>query len=170
MRKLVLYAIGLIVLCLCSADCAFSPPPTPTVGHSIKVIVSAANNQTPTPMPTEPSVTDTPTSTDVVNAIFIDEPPTIDGRLDEAVWSQAQPLTYAVYPLVNDRTTVVVRLLGDNRYLYAGFDISDTQVEGSASTEKWNGDSVSTVAPFLQSSNSAGEFVAVPQATPPCGL
>jgi hypothetical protein len=129
-----------------------TPTPTPTDTPTLTPTLSP----TTTPTPTGPAVTNTPTPTSTpsptptepsvtVNAILIDQPPTIDGRLDEAVWSQAQPLTYAVHPLVNDRTTVVVRLLWDNRYLYAGFDISDTQVEGSASTEKWNGDSVSVI-------------------------
>lgn len=109
----------------------------------------------PTPAPVPP--TDTPvllTSTSVpslssdapvVNAIrIIGQPPTIDGRLDEVIWSQAQPLTYAVHPPANDSTTVVVRLLWDDQYLYAGFDVSDTQVEGSTQTP-WDGDSVSVI-------------------------
>ena len=104
--------------------------------------------QTATSVP--PGVTLTPTppssSATVVTAIRVDQPPTIDGRLDldEEIWSQAQPLTYAVHPLANDSTTVVVRLLWDDQYLYAGFDVSDTQVEGSSATP-WDGDSVSII-------------------------
>jgi hypothetical protein len=93
--------------------------------------------------------TDTPvplTAATVVSAIRVDQPPTIDGRLDldEEIWSQAQPLTYAVHPPANDPTTAVVRLLWDDQYLYAGFDVSDTQVEGSRATP-WDGDSVSVI-------------------------
>jgi len=110
-----------------------------------------------TPTPTHVPPIDTPvllTSTSVpslssdapvVNAIrIIGQPPTIDGRLDEVIWSQAQSLTYVVHPPANDSTTVVVRLLWDDQYLYAGFDVSDTQVEGSSATP-WDGDSVSIV-------------------------
>jgi hypothetical protein len=65
--------------------------------------------------------------------------------LDEAVWAQAQPLTYAEHPLVNDSTTAVVRLLWDDRYLYAGFDVNDTQVEDSSIENVWDGDSVGVI-------------------------
>ncbi len=101
---------------------------------------------TPTPMLlTSTSVPSLSSDAPVVNAIrIIGQPPTIDGRLDDVIWSQAQSLTYAVHPPVNDSTTVVVRLLWDDQYLYAGFDVSDTQVEGSIAMP-WDGDSVSIV-------------------------
>lgn len=148
-----------------------TPPPTPIDTPT----PTATNTplpppiDTPTPMPTEPLATDTPPSTGiptptppsatppagalpplhasatVVNAIRTDQPPTIEGRLDEAVWSQAQPLTYAVHPPANDSTAITVRLLWDDKYLYAGFDVSDTQVEDSSLDNVWDGDSVGVI-------------------------
>ncbi len=87
--------------------------------------------------PTQPNTT-------AVKAIHIDQPPTIDGRLDDISWLQAQPFTYAVHSLDNASTTAVVKLLWDDKYLYAGFDINDTQVESSPETP-WDGDSVSVI-------------------------
>lgn len=109
------------------------PADTPTVGLT----------DTPTPSVTTTSIPPS-SSAAVVNAIHTGQPPTIDGRLDEEVWSQAQPLIYAVHPPANDSTTVAVRLLWDDEYLYAGFDVSDTQVEDSSATP-WDGDSVSAI-------------------------
>jgi hypothetical protein len=119
-----------------------SVPPTDTPVPLTPTPVQPTDTPVPptgTPMPSLPS--DAP----VVNAIHVvGQPPAIDGRLDEEIWSQAQPLTYAVHPASNDSTTVVVRLLWDDKYLYAGFDVSDTQVEGSNATP-YDGDSVSIV-------------------------
>ena len=132
-------------------------------GQSVEKITSIKIEE-PTPTPTQVLPTDTPVpptdtpvlptgtpmlplSSDapVVNAIrVVGQPPAMDGRLDDEIWSQAQQLTYAVHPSDNDSTTVVVRLLWDDKYLYAGFDVSDTQVEGSSPTS-YDGDSVSIV-------------------------
>ena len=46
MRKLALYATRLIVLCLCGVSCAPKATPTPIAEQSVKVSISAANNQT----------------------------------------------------------------------------------------------------------------------------
>ena len=68
-------------------------------------------------------------------------PITIDGALDEAAWSDAQPLIYAIHPPENGDTSATVRALWDDEFLYAGFVVTDTQVETAALD--WNDDSVS---------------------------
>jgi hypothetical protein len=68
-------------------------------------------------------------------------PITIDGALNEAAWSDARPLTYAIHPLANGGTTATTRALWDDEFLYVGFDVADTQVE--TASEDWNDDSVS---------------------------
>jgi hypothetical protein len=124
-----------------SAPPTFTPTPTPTQTPTL----TPTHTPTPTPTPTEtPTPTPTEPPTPSMNAIFVDQPPAIDGLLDDEVWSRAQPLTFAIHPPVNDSTPVLVRLLWDNQYLYAGFDVSDTQVESSTLTP-WDGDSVSVI-------------------------
>ena len=78
-------------------------------------------------------------------AIRTDQPPTIDGNIDERVWTRSEPFTFAVHPQANDSTTATVKLLWDEQYLYAGFEVNDTQVEGAADTTTWNGDSISII-------------------------
>jgi hypothetical protein len=94
--------------------------------------------KTPTSLPS--SVGD---ALGVVDAVGTGQSPTIDGQLDDAVWSQAQPFTFARHPPANASTTATIRLLWDDRYLYAAFDVSDLQVEGSASL--WDGDTVALI-------------------------
>jgi hypothetical protein len=125
------------------------PTPTPTqVRPTDTPVLPTGTPMPPIDTPVPPTGTPMPplySGAPVVNAIrVVGQPPAIDGRLDEEIWSQAQPLTYAVHPSDNDSTTVVVRLLWDDKYLYAGFDVSDTQVEGSSATP-YDGDSVSIV-------------------------
>ncbi len=95
-----------------------------------------------------PIETPIPSTSTVVNAIRIDQPPMIDREYIDfgaEVWSLAEPLEYAVHPVVNDSTTAVVRLLWDEHYLYAHFDVSDTQVEEASWEAHWDSDSVSVV-------------------------
>ena len=128
--------------------------PTPMVAA---VAATSIEDPTPTdtPRPTAtttkeptaaPTGTNPPVSSDAVaKAIRIDTPPIIDGRLDDQVWSLAEPLTYAEHPSGNDSTTAVARLLWDDQYLYASFDVSDTQIERSSAKTPFDGDSVSVV-------------------------
>lgn len=69
----------------------------------------------------------------------------IDGLLNELAWSEAVPLVYAVHPAKNGSSTVTVRFLWNNDYLYVGFDINDTQVETADLSALWDGDSVSVL-------------------------
>jgi serine/threonine protein kinase len=120
-----------------------APTPTPT----------ATSMPSPTPTPLPPTATPTPPaeplppSATEISAMRVDQPPTIDGRLDFDAegWSRAQALVYAVHPQVNGSTTVLVRLLWDDEYLYAGFDVNDTQVESSSAATPWDSDSVSII-------------------------
>jgi hypothetical protein len=80
----------------------------------------------------------------MAKAIRTDQPPAIDGRLDDTSWLRAQPFTFAGHPSDNDLTKAVVRLLWDDQYLYVGFDVNDTQVESSTEAP-WDGDSVSVI-------------------------
>lgn len=79
----------------------------------------------------------------VVEAIYIEKPPLIDGYLNDDVWAKAEPLTYASYNSANDSTTALVKLLWDEKYLYAGFEVNDAHVESSITP--WDGDSVSVI-------------------------
>jgi hypothetical protein len=67
----------------------------------------------------------------------------IDGLLDESAWSEVDSLTYAVHPAENGSTTATVRFLWDDDYLYAGFDVNDTQVEMADLSTLWDSDSIS---------------------------
>jgi len=79
-----------------------------------------------------------------LDVIHTDSPPVIDGNLDDPVWDKVKPLVFAKHPAKNDSTIARVKLAWDNSNLYVAFDISDTQVEGSADTP-WDGDSVSVM-------------------------
>ena len=80
----------------------------------------------------------------VLSAVYVEAAPEIDGRLDDPAWMETNPLVFAEHPPPNGATTVKVKLLWDKQYLYAGFDINDTQVEGAEDTP-WDGDSVSLI-------------------------
>ncbi len=95
----------------------------------------------PTPAVASPTAVTLPTT---LAAVWAAQPPLIDGRLDDPLWSQAQPLTYAVHPTANGSSRATVWLAWDADYLYAAFDVNDTQVESAALTT-WDGDSVSLV-------------------------
>ncbi len=96
------------------------------------------------PSSAEPNLPSVPAAAYVLKAVHVAQAPVIDGRLDDHVWMNAQPLVFAQHPPKNGSTTASVRLLWDEQYLYAGFDVDDTQVEGSAITP-WDGDSVSLI-------------------------
>ena len=68
---------------------------------------------------------------------------TVDGVLNESDWSKAEWLTFALHPKKNDNTTTKVKLLWDDEYLYAGFDVTDEHVE--TSEKDWNDNSVSII-------------------------
>jgi hypothetical protein len=70
-------------------------------------------------------------------------PTTLDGRLDDPAWADAEPLAYAVHAEQPDATTVTVRALWDGDDLYLGFEVDDTQVE--TADQDWDDDSVSLV-------------------------
>jgi hypothetical protein len=111
-----------------------TPTPTPTI--------MPVDTPTPTPLP---STTDPPPPPPAANAIFIDNPPAIDGRLNDDVWSKAKPLTIGVHS-TDDATTTVVRLLWDDENLYVGFDIiDDAYVERGSELKPFDGDSVSAI-------------------------
>jgi Carbohydrate family 9 binding domain-like len=60
------------------------------------------------------------------------EPITIDGRLDEPVWQRAEPLRLTrVEDGLPTRFATVVRLLWDERYLYAAFACEDPDIWGT---------------------------------------
>ncbi|MCB0143855.1 MAG: AAA-like domain-containing protein [Caldilineaceae bacterium] len=81
------------------------------------------------------------------SAVRTNYPPDIDGRLDDLTWKNIQPLIFAQHPANNDSSTASVRLVWDDNYLYAAFDVNDTQVEQSSETP-WDGDSVSIVIDY----------------------
>ncbi|MCA9957820.1 MAG: hypothetical protein KC443_02220, partial [Anaerolineales bacterium] len=110
-------------------------PPTATA-----TIPPRATATTAASLPTATAVP-LPTTLAVVWAA---QPPVIDGRLDDTLWNQTLPLTFAVHPDANDNSSAVVRLAWDAYFLYAAFDVNDTHVESAASTP-WDGDSVSLV-------------------------
>jgi hypothetical protein len=151
------------------------PPPTPTLPPTNTPTPAPTNTPTVEPAkppPTNtPTLTDTPTLTPtpveepasacaaqpsllsplpasetVLAALRIDQPPEIDGCLNEEIWAYAQPLTYAVHPPANYSTTMTVWLAWDDRYLYAAFDVNDTQVEESFLPDNvYDGDSVGVI-------------------------
>ena len=133
-----------------------TPTFTPTPTHTPTYTVTPTETLTPTPTSplltasspdcvAQPSLLPPLSALETVLPAFrTDQPPKIDGCLNDEIWAQAQPLTYAVHT-TKDATTVMVRLLWDDQYLYAGFDIDDTQVESSSDDNLWDGDSVSVV-------------------------
>lgn len=90
----------------------------------------------------------------LLEAAYVTEGPEINGRLDDPIWTQANPILFAEHPPKNDETTVVVKLLWDEEYLYVGVDVNDTQVEGAGSTP-WDGDSFSLI---LENGGQAREY------------
>lgn len=59
-----------------------------------------------------------------------EQPILVDGKLDDAPWSRAQPLAL-LFPWdrqTGARQKTVVRLLWDDQYLYAAFDCEDTDI------------------------------------------
>lgn len=80
----------------------------------------------------------------LLEAVYAEERPEINGRLDDAVWDKAQSILFARHPEINDGTTAVVKFLWDEAYLYVGVDVNDTQVEGAGETP-WDSDSISVV-------------------------
>ena len=59
-------------------------------------------------------------------------PPVIDGKIDEAVWAQAQPVTFQMAWLPEGKQTpprqTKARLLWDDSYLYFAAEMEDTDV------------------------------------------
>ena len=67
----------------------------------------------------------------VARATRVEEPPTIDGRVDDAVWEQAEPITDFIQaePLQGESASekTVVRMLYDTRALYIGAILYDSE-------------------------------------------
>jgi hypothetical protein len=80
-------------------------------------------------------------STETLEAVLAPGAIAVDGRLDEAAWFYADPMTYALHGSQDDASTATVRALWDADYLYLGFEVEDGQVETAASD--WDDDSVS---------------------------
>lgn len=135
------------------------PPPTNTPTRT-PTQVPATDPPMPPDTPTSPLTAASPTdcagpsstrsplpaSETILPALYTDQPPSINGCLDDAIWAQAQPLTYAVHPPANDTTTMTVWLAWDEKYLYAAFDVNDTQVEESFAPDNiYDGDSVGVI-------------------------
>lgn len=78
----------------------------------------------------------------LLDAVYVEEGPEINGRLDDLVWDKAQPILFARHPEINGKTTAIVKLLWDEKYLYVGVDVNDTQIEGAGETP-WDSDSIS---------------------------
>ncbi|MGB0678597.1 MAG: sugar-binding protein [Polyangiales bacterium] len=64
-------------------------------------------------------------------ALRVDGPPNIDGKLDEAAWRQAASLGKLVDPLTGDKSKVKasVKALWDREKLYLAFDVRDRWLE-----------------------------------------
>ena len=73
------------------------------------------------------------TTKSVLNVVRIDQPINLTGKLDNPLWSQADPveLKYEVQPGENLPATqkTFVRALYDQNYLYFGFQCLDTNPE-----------------------------------------
>ena len=67
------------------------------------------------------------------------EPPTIDGKLDEAVWRGAKQILvdrpHGRAGLVAGESPMIVRLAWDDRYLYVGYEVRDTDLVTFSSGE-----------------------------------
>lgn len=84
---------------------------------------------TPQPLPTKPRVT----------AVRAQPPPTLDGKLDEAIWQQAQPATgFKPSPTWGDddcvRFPTEVRFAWDQDHLYMAVRAYEPDLEGIVST------------------------------------
>ena len=84
-------------------------------------------------------------STETLEVVDTGSVVTVDGMLSESVWLFAQPLVYAVHAAQTDVTTVTLRSVWIQDYLYLGFDVEDKQVETSAPESLWDSDSVSAI-------------------------
>ncbi|MEZ4674926.1 MAG: sugar-binding protein [Caldilineaceae bacterium] len=100
-----------------------------------------------------------PAQTYVLSAVHIERPPTIDGDIDEPVWQEVDPRIFAEHPSQNGSSTARIRLLWDETYLYAAFDVDDTQVE-DAGDSPWDGDSVSLIlnSDYIEHEPTSAEF------------
>ena len=69
------------------------------------------------------------------NATFVEDGPTIDGLIDDAVWARAQPITgFIQQEPVEGRPAsekTEVRILYDGRALYIGAILYDSEPEGN---------------------------------------
>jgi len=93
--------------------------------------------------PPTPTVLPTPAGALMTRVVRTDSEINIDGLLNEPVWSEAAPLTYAIHSTESGSSTATVRFLWNNDYLFVGFDVNDTQVETADPSTPWDGDSVS---------------------------
>ncbi len=73
-------------------------------------------------------------------AKYTNKPISIDGQINESAWNSTSFTTYATHPIANDSTTANVKLLWDEKYLYAAIDVTDEYVE--TASQEWNDDSV----------------------------
>ncbi len=76
---------------------------------------------------------------------FAAGPIAIDGKVDEAAWSQAEPITkfYMLQPTDAEPTPAKVRLLWDKASLYVAFEFEDDDIwsySDKNDDELWNGD------------------------------
>lgn len=64
------------------------------------------------------------------DALFTTETMTIDGRLDEAIWSRVKPVPFMV-PVTHDvpKSKTIGKLCWDEDYLYVGFQASDEDLK-----------------------------------------
>jgi len=85
------------------------------------------------------------TGTLIARVVQTDTEINIDGSLNEPAWAEATSLTYAEHPEENGFSTATVRFLWNDKYLYVGFDVNDTQVETADLSTPWDGDSVSVL-------------------------
>ena len=74
-----------------------------------------------------------PPTTNEVYAVFVDEPPDIDGHLTEAIWSQIEPVTqfFQVWPSDGESATerTEARIAYDRNNLYVAFKFYDRSPE-----------------------------------------
>ena len=82
-----------------------------------------------------------------------DTPPTIDGRLDDPVWQQANAVTdfHQHSPQYRDSPTeeTVIRLLYDDDYLYVGVDLRDSEPDKIVAAQLIQGGSLWTEDRFM---------------------
>ncbi len=108
-----------------------------------------------------PPRAETARPTPVIEAHRAASPITIDGRLDEPAWGQASPIPYHLLMPGQKQPNVrkleepgTVRLLWDDRFLYLGFEFTDTDVVDFSKQDNQRLYSVSDVAEiFLKPSD-----------------